>query len=891
MRKLYAIGELRLDPEARVLTREGEPVALGARGVAVLAALIARAGEYVPKAAIMDAAWPGLVVEEANLAVQISAVRRTLASVGGEGWIETLPRRGYRFVGPLVEVAGRPAEPAVPADHAHGNLPQALTSFIGREREIAEIKRLLPDTRLLTLTGTGGIGKTRLAVQAAAEVADAYRDGVRFVDLAPLTDPTLVPSALALVLGVKEAADQPLLRTLCEHLRSKEMLLVLDNCEHLLGAGADLADALLRDTARVSIVATSRESLHVAAERIFPLDVLPLPDPKAAATSIARSDAVQLFVDRARQHRPRFDLLGPRARAVAEICVRLDGLPLALELAAARVAVLPVEEIVRLLDQRFRLLTRGRGDELPRQRTLRAMIDWSHELLDLTEQQLFARLSVFAGGWTIAAAEAVGAGGSIAKDDVVYLLIALIEKSLVVANEDGDRYRMLETVREYARERLTESDSAEAVRDRHRDYFLALAEEAKPKLSGADQAEWLQRLEIEHDNLRSAIERSLAQAGSEKGLRLCSALQQLWITRGHFSEGRQWCALALDRAQSETLTVERAMVLNTSGTLAHYLGDDASSRSLHEESLAIMRKLGDRRGIGNALHSLGNVALDKCEFTSAQALYEESLAIRRELDDRVGIAHLLHNLGLVAYDQGDYPAARSMYDEALAMQRKLGDKGGISFALHNLAMVASVQGDAAFARSLYEESLAIKRELGDARGIANTLNNLGMSADQQGDHAGARALYEESLAIKRELGDRRGTANTLNNLGMAALELGDLAAARARNEESLEIRCELMDRWGITNSLEGLAAVIAVSGTPQRAARLWGAAEQLRKENGSPRPPNEQPAYDRHVAAARTGSGDAAAFDRAWQEGLVLTPEQAIELALAKSPLGTDSND
>ena len=407
MRKLYEMGELRLDPEARVLTHGGNPVALGARGVAVLTALVNRANEYVAKAAIMDAAWPGLVVEEANLAVQISAIRRALAIVpGGDGWIETLARRGYRFVGPVVASAGGKPELLVTIDRIHSNLPQVLTSIVGREREIAEIKRLLPATRLLTLTGTGGIGKTRLALQTAAEVLDAYRDGIWFIDLAPLTDPALVPSALAQVFAVKEATGQPLVKTLCEYLRAKELLLVLDNCEHLLRASAELVAALLRDTARVSIIATSRESLHVVTERTYPVNALPLPDPKSTGATIARSDAVQLFVDRARQHRPRFDLEGHCARAVAEICVRLDGSPLALELelAAARMAVLPVAEIVRLLDQRFRLLTRGSCGELPRQQTLRAMIDWSYELLDAAEQQLFARLSVFAGGLTIAAA-------------------------------------------------------------------------------------------------------------------------------------------------------------------------------------------------------------------------------------------------------------------------------------------------------------------------------------------------------------------------------------------------------------------------------------------------------------------------------------------------------
>ncbi len=308
MRNLYGLGAMQLDPDARVLTHDGNPVALGARAVAVLAVLVGRAGEYVPKADIMDAAWPGLVVEEANLAVQISAIRRALAGVhGGEAWVETLARRGYRFVGPVVQITGRTGESAAPLDRKRSNLPQVLTLFVGREKEIAEIKRLLPTTRLLTLTGTGGIGKTRLALQSAAEVLDAYRDGIWFVDLAPLADPALVPGAVAQVLGVKETTGQSMLNTLCEHLRDREILLVLDNCEHLLGASADLVDALLRETARVGVFATSREPLRVATERTFPVSVLAASgDPKAEASSIARSDAVQLFVDRARRHRAAF---------------------------------------------------------------------------------------------------------------------------------------------------------------------------------------------------------------------------------------------------------------------------------------------------------------------------------------------------------------------------------------------------------------------------------------------------------------------------------------------------------------------------------------------------------------------------------------------------------
>src|SRR5690242_7139698 len=349
---VYELGPFRLDPDARVLTRDGVATSLGARGVAVLTVLVSHADKYVQKADIIDAAWPDVVVEDANLAVQISAIRRALASVpGGEAWVETLARRGYRFVGPVAEIE-RGRSLAAPAERERSNLPESLQSFIGRERELTEIKQLLTRTRLLTITGTGGIGKTRLALQATAEVRDAYRDGTWFVDLAPLVDPGLVAGALAQVLGVKESSGQSLVTTLSDHCRSVNLLVVLDNCEHVLDACARLAETVVRESSGTAFVATSREPLRVGAERAYPLGALPLPDLRGDAQSIARSDSVRLFVDRARQHRPRFDLDKQRARAVAQICVRLDGIPLALELAAARMAVLPVEQIERLLDQR-----------------------------------------------------------------------------------------------------------------------------------------------------------------------------------------------------------------------------------------------------------------------------------------------------------------------------------------------------------------------------------------------------------------------------------------------------------------------------------------------------------------------------------------------------------
>ena len=843
MRRRYELGPLHLDPESRVLTYGGDPVALGARAVAVLAVLVARANEYVPKSEIMDTVWPGLVVEEANLAVQISAIRRALAQVpGGEGWIETLARHGYRFVGPVAQIAGRANEPAAPIDRKRTNLPQVLTSFVGREREVAEIKRLLPSTRLLTTTGTGGIGKTRLAVQVAAEVLDAYRDGIWFVDLGRLSDPALVPSTVARVLDVKEVAGHSLTQTLCEHLRAKEVLLVLDNCEHLLGASADLVDAVLRDTAGASVIATSREPLHVAREEIYPLNALTLPDTKADATAISRSDAVQLFVDRARQHRPRFDLDGPRAHAVAQICVRLDGLPLALELAAARVAVLPVEEVERLLDQRFRLLTRG-GGELPRQQTLWAMIDWSYELLEPAEQRLFARLSVFAGGWTIAAAMVVGADEATAEDDIGQLLISLIEKSLVVADEDGERYRMLETVREYAKAKLVANGEDNAVRSLHRDYFLGQAEVIKPKLMGAEQATWFQRLEVEHDNMRTALDWSLGEREPEAGLRLCGALQWFWITRGHVAEGRKWCARVLEKEGAEEMTSARATVLNAAGTMAWGVADHAAAR----------------------------------------ALYAESLAIRRHLGDRTGLAVTLNNLGLVAWHQGDLAEARALQEQSLAIMREMGDRQGMANALNNLGNVAQLLGDMISARTLQQECLAIMRDLGNVRGTVNVLNNLGALAHAQDDFESAKVLFEESLAAARRVGFREGIALAVGSLGGLAAVQGNHTVARTLLRESLEIRRELGSKTGIADSLEDFAAAVAAAGGSRDVARILGAAERLREEIGSPLPTSELLRYEQLVAAVHDAIGDEAAFDRAWRDGRAMPLDQAIELALAQA--------
>ena len=845
MPAIYELGPFRLDTEAQVLTHAGAAVPLGARGAAVLTVLVSRANEYVQKSAILDAAWPGLVVEEANLSIQISAIRRALAlAPGGEGWIETLARRGYRFVGPVKEIDARSVAPPL-ANRERTNLQESLTSFVGRERELAEIKERLRTTRLMTLTGIGGLGKTRLAQQVGTEMLNAYRDGVWFVDLAPLGDPALVPSALARVLQVKETAGQPLLTALCNHLSTRETLLILDNCEHVLHGCARMTEALLRDAARVTVMATSREALHLASECAFPLNPLPLPDSRADAKSIARSDAVQLFTERARQHRPRLDLEAQRAQMIAEICVRLDGIPLALELAAARVAMLPIEQILRLLTERFRLLT-GADRDLPRHQTLRAMLDWSYDLLDDTEKKLFERLSVFAGGWTLQAASQVCSGAPITKDDVVYVLIRLIEQSLVVAEEDGDRYRMLETVRQYARDRLLESGEEEQWCDRHLAYFLALAEEAQPKLNGAEQRSWLERLERELDNLRSALTWA-TDADAVSGMRLASACMRFWLVRGYVREGLVWLTAMLSAAPASPTTVHRANAVAVAATMARATSD----------------------------------------FPKATTLYEEALSLSRELGDRHGIAAALGNLGMVCYDQGDYPAAMARHEESLTIWRELGNQRGIARTLIALGNIVYSQGDELKAESLYEQSLAIERELGDQRAIAIVLNNLGMVAEYyRGDYPAAQRLHEEALAIRRELGDRWGIANSLLNLGTTAFDQQDYASARAQLTESLSMQRELVDRLGIIGSLEALAAIDFVAGRVEAGARQCGHAARLREEIGAPFPPWERIRYDRQIASGRALLGNDVVFDQAWQEGRSMTLEQALQYVQEQSADG-----
>ena len=778
-----------------------------------------------------------------------------------------------------------PAEfpPLKSLDHLPNNLPRQLTSFIGREHEMASVKALLETTSLLTLTGSGGTGKTRLSLHAAADVVERYSDGVWLVELAPLSDPALIPQTVADVVGVREASGESITKTLISALKAKQMLLVLDNCEHLLDASVSLVDALLKSCPNVRVMVSSREVLGISGETIYRVPSLSLPESNASYSpeSLLQFESVCLFVERAEAVKPDFTITRRNTPALASVCNRLDGIPLAIELAAARVRSLTVEQIASHLDNRFRLLTGGSKTALPRQQTLRAMIDWSYDLLDENQKALLRRLSVFMGGWRLEAAEAVCSCAEVEEGEVLDLLTALVDKSLVVTEVQGQavRYRLLETVRQYARDRLVESGESDNVFQRHRDFFLVLAEDGEPNLTGPVQGEWLERLDQEYENLRGALEWSLGARSSAEAQRFCGTLWRFWATRGHLFEGRGWCGRAIEGPGNVQRTQERGDALNGAGALAIVQGDYAYARACNEESLSIRREIGDKVGIAGSLSNLGLVATLLGEYGTARQCSEESLDLFREIGERRGIAFSLNALGVVAHARGDYIAARAYYEESLHISRVTGNLSGAAASLGELGSTAYCQGDFESATLYISEGLTISREIGNLIGIGRSLIGLAKVACTQEDYETARSYCDEGLSVFRDTGDKRGIADTLEGFGDVALSQSEYAAARAYGEESLSIRRETNDRYGIASSLESLARLLQVQHQPDRAVRLWGASEALREQMGAPLPPNERTEYDRAISAARQSLGDDE-FHRAWAAGRAMSMELAIELAL-----------
>jgi predicted ATPase/class 3 adenylate cyclase len=760
------------------------------------------------------------------------------------------PERVFQLLAPDLPSSFPPLKTL---DARLNNLPVQPTPLVGREREVAEVAERLhsEEVRLLTLIGPGGTGKTRLALQTAADFLEKFEDGVFFVALATITDPTLVASAISQPLGVKESAEQPLEESLKVYLREKNLLLLLDNFEQIL-EGAPLVGELLGACPKLKVLVSSRISLRLYGEQEYMVPPLALPDPRVLPPLkvLTQYEAVRLFIERARAVKADFSVSNENAPAVAEICARLDGLPLAIELAAARIRILPLQKMLERLSNRLKLLKGGARDLPTRQQTLRGTIDWSYDLLEEGEKRLFARLSVFAGGRTLEAIEEIcdPEGGL----EVLEVVEPLLEKSLLRQQEGpgGEpRFVMLETIHEYAREKLQESGEAETIKHTHAEYFLTLAKDAEPELKGHGQLEWLERLEAENDNMRAALSWSLGGADAELGLRLAGALWWFWHVRGHMSEGQRWL----------------------------------------EEGLA--EKPGGPTGPrAKALSGLGRLVMAQGDLELGTKLLEESLALYRELGDDVGTARALTFLGYAANLQGDHERARILGEEALALSRRLHDLWNVCLTLNILAFTAYDQDAQEKAAALWEESLALSREIGDVRGISTALNSVGWVALVEGDFERASAVFEETLEIDRKLQDKQGVAYSLGNRAWAALHQGDHGRARTLFGETLELSREMGDKASIAESLGGLAGVAAAYENAERTARLWGAAEGLREEIAAHVPDAELPLHGPYRTFAHSRL-DEAAFQAIFEEGRNMAPEQAIAYALQDEEWGTRTGD
>jgi predicted ATPase/class 3 adenylate cyclase len=592
-------------------------------------------------------------------------------------------------------------------------LPRQLTSFVGREKEMAEVKNSLSTASLLTLTGVGGSGKTRLALQIAAHLLEEYPDGVWWVELAALADPGLVPQTVASNLGIREQPGRPLAETLLDYLRPKKLLLVVDNCEHLLSACTQLANSVLRSSSNLKILVTSREGLGIAGETLYPVPSLSFPDPQRLppVEQLTQYEAVRLFTDRATAILPTFMVTEHNAHAVAQVCRRLDGIPLAVELAAARVKVLPVEQIASRLNDQFNLLTGGSRTALPRHQTLRATMDWSYDRLLQKEQVLLRRLSVFAGGWTLEAAGAVCSGKRLKADEILDLLAELVDKSLVVAEPQYEeaRYRLLETVRQYALDRLLKSGEETAVRQRHQDWYLGLAERAESGLRGPDNAIWLARLSLDYDNVRAALDWNETEEGRKAGLRLAGALWYFWDLRGFYREGRERLEKTLAGAARPSPLL-RVKALNGAGIMAYRHGDYARVPVLCGEALALCQELGDRWGTALSLHFLAHAAQAKGDHTSAEEMMTESVSLFRELGETWGFAWSTNCLGEVALNQSNYEKAAVLFEDSLALFRELKQNFLTAVSFLNLGHVAQHRGNYVRAAALFGESLRLSRE-------------------------------------------------------------------------------------------------------------------------------------------------------------------------------------
>jgi predicted ATPase/class 3 adenylate cyclase len=809
------------------------------------------------------------------------------------------PERVFQVVAPDLPADFPPLR--TPAQRLR-NVPAPTTPLIGREREVSRARALLglaapadpgPSTdrapsqaRLLTLTGPGGAGKTRLALHLATELGPEFSDGAAFVPLAAITDPTLIAGAIVDALDPDGSRGEAAGGRLVELLANQHLLLILDNFEQVISAAPLVADLLSR-CPRLCIIATSRERLNLRGEQDLALPPLALPrllpahpagsgptvDLSHALAEMRRSEAVQLFLARARFVHPDFDITADNASAIGEICHRLDGLPLAIELAAARVRTLSPQALLDRFDRRLDVLSRGPRDLPERHQTMRATIAWSFDLLAPVEQQLFARLSVFVGGATLAACAAIAA--ETAEQDGwhdIEALESLADKSLIqLAADDPPRMSMLETIRDFGLERLAESAELPAIGKRHAEFFLRLAEAAEPLLEGSEQTVWLDRLEHDQANLRAAIGWWRDHGYLDEALRLASALWRFWWLRGDMVEGRRQLDTLLAESGGVSPTL-RAKALNGAGVLAESQSDWETAARLHEESLALSRGLGDPRGVAWSLNNLGVVEINQGDLGRAQSLLAECLAVAEQSGDAASIASALTDLGQIAHYQGDLERAAVLWARALAYFRDLGDKSSVARVLNNLGAVALYQHEYERAQSLLAESLELHRGVGDRQGIASTLNNLAPAAAGLQDTETAKRLYLESYTLALEAGNRLHAAIALDNLASLLRQNGDEREARDRFREALLLYCQVGDQEGMVSCLRGLASALIHQGCASEAAVLLGAACGIHGQSDQPLPSTMQENLD----ALRAELGETA-FGAAWETGRSLPVDDLID--------------
>ncbi len=769
----------------------------------------------------------------------------------------------YRAALDQAAVAVPPPLPAPSANAGRGNLPPELTSFIGRERDLAQVRHLLDAHRLVTLTGSGGVGKTRLALRVASELRSEFSDGAWWVDLEPVTDEALVTPAVATALGVHVGAAGSTTQALSEWLTDQRLLLVLDNCEHVTGRVGQMTQALLRSAPQLRVLITSQHALGVAGETAWRLPSLTVPGPLPAEVPHERESpsdtmaglgsyaCVQLFIDRAQAVLPTFTLTTANAEAIAQICRRLDGIPLAIELAASRVRMLTPAQIAARLDGMLGLLACQATAVPTRHSTLRATLDWSYAFLSAAERLLFSRLAVFAGTFSLEATETICAGHGILSEHVLDLITGLEDKSLVESTPAHGqvRFRLHEIIRQYAAEKLAEAADDSRMRACHLDYYGRLVSEIGPKLTGPSQSEWLDQLEGEHDNLHAALVSCQAESACiETGLRIVGRLTKFWSTRGYFKEGRHWAKTLAAASQGCPPSPGRVDVLRAVAYLAYLQGDYAESTLFYAEALDAAQAIDDEQAVARIYRGMGIVAHMQGDHDTAQRQYEQSLSLSRELADREGEATCLVNLGVIAWHEGNLESARTYAQQCLALRRALHDEVGVAYVLYILGHIAWSADRPVEARTLHEESLRLKRPLDDKWGIANSLDSLGVIARRQGDPLRARAYFSESLMLYHDLGSQ----------------------------------------WGLSEVFDHLAGLLADTAQYAPATQLMAAAAAIREATHSAIPPTTRAEYEEQLTRIHDQLGDER-FHAAWLLGRALMIEQAVQLALetiapARSP-------